>query len=189
MPALLNKVAVLVPLGALLTLCLFCDKYLSVKHLYSALWGGADQPRPIAAVNSWACRVGEYQQASDAFFGSKLLSMRSFGLSVLLTVTVVGLLWTPFLVTFLRTYDSEHPLVWLKALSTLLLGGILLSAVLTALPDYVSLIQTRLFIRLAQRLGGFPPSRLVLLVVDFRSSHEFMQPAGFAAFVLPIPAL
>ncbi len=27
------------------------------------------------------------------------------------------------------------------------------------------------------------------LVVDFRSSHEFMQPAGFAAFVLPIPAL
>ncbi len=28
-----------------------------------------------------------------------------------------------------------------------------------------------------------------VLVVDFRSSHEFMQPAGFAAFVLPIPAL
>ncbi len=29
----------------------------------------------------------------------------------------------------------------------------------------------------------------IFLVVDFRSSHEFMQPAGFAAFVLPIPAL
>ncbi len=35
----------------------------------------------------------------------------------------------------------------------------------------------------------FPEIEQTLLVVDFRSSHEFMQPAGFAAFVLPIPAL
>ncbi len=36
----------------------------------------------------------------------------------------------------------------------------------------------------AVKIENFVP-----LVVDFRSSHEFMQPAGFAAFVLPIPAL
>ncbi len=51
-------------------------------------------------------------------------------------------------------------------------------------------------IKMFLRNGAIPPINLtvdiyncVSLVVDFRSSHEFMQPAGFAAFVLPIPAL
>ncbi len=45
------------------------------------------------------------------------------------------------------------------------------------------------FFAVAVRLIGSERAIIEHLVVDFRSSHEFMQPAGFAAFVLPIPAL
>ncbi len=115
---------------------------------------------------------------------------RYIGLSLLFALTLWAKLTTPpFVLLSLALFSLSSRSGWKTGLRhTVIIGFVGTAVFLVTWIVYCYISQIPLLYPVEMTFLG-KKAKYLHLVVDFRSSHEFMQPAGFAAFVLPIPAL
>jgi hypothetical protein len=106
--------------------------------------------------DGWASRLADiFAVSSDSVFGERLLSVRSFAISTICSLVAFGIICVFFAKDLTKECASVHHAVFLQAGAAIVVTNIA--------ADFVSVTQTRIFVRWAASSRAWTQSGLLIL--------------------------